>query len=133
MSTSYITPKQTAELSNRQLYSLENGLSKGHFDLNDIGELLPGAIMVHNIQELKITYMNSWGCETLNHSMDEINAMGVTCIMKNSFFPRKQNGLFRACSTIIKEKIILKSIVFSTGSEPALLCNQAGTTRYANF
>lgn len=88
MSTSYITPKQTAELSNRQLYSLENGLSKGHFDLNDIGELLPGAIMVHNIQELKITYMNSWGCETLNHSMDEINAMGDLYYEK-FFFPEE--------------------------------------------
>ena len=76
MSGRYQTENETTEQTNRQLFSLENELTKGRFSLNDIGELLPGAIMVHDMEALQVTYMNNWGCEALNHSMDEINAMG---------------------------------------------------------
>ena len=76
MSARYHTENETTELTYRQLYSLENGLVKGNYSLKDIGELIPGAIMVHDMNAVQVTYMTNWGCEALNHSMDEINAMG---------------------------------------------------------
>ncbi|WP_256009351.1 response regulator transcription factor [Desertivirga xinjiangensis] len=92
MSTKYKTQNEITALTNRQLYSLENGLAKGHYSLQDIGELIPGAIMVHDMNALQVTYMNSWGCETLNHSMDEINAMGEKYYEK--FFVEEESRWF---------------------------------------
>ena len=65
----------------QQLFSLENGLSKGDFNLREIGNLIPGSVMVHELDTLKpqrISYMNDWGCENLGHALEEINAMGST-------------------------------------------------------
>ena len=76
MNSIYKTIDETKNLANCQLYSLANGLSKGHFSLRDIGELVPGAIMVHDMKTLHVTYMNNWGCEALRHSMEQINEMG---------------------------------------------------------
>lgn len=64
----------------QQLFSIENDVAKGNYRLEEIGDLVPGAIMVHQMCESsnpqEVTYMNNWGCEKLGHSMDEINAMG---------------------------------------------------------
>ncbi|MHB1178612.1 MAG: response regulator transcription factor [Daejeonella sp.] len=76
MQISKLSSQETTDLTNRQVFTLENGYAKGHYSLKDIGDLVPGAIMVHDIHALQITYMNDWGCEVLDHSMDEINAMG---------------------------------------------------------
>ncbi|MGB4400171.1 MAG: helix-turn-helix transcriptional regulator [Daejeonella sp.] len=76
MQTNKLSSQEITDLANRQVFTLENGHANGHYSLNDIGDLVPGAIIVHDIQALQTTYMNSWGCEALGHSIDEINAMG---------------------------------------------------------
>lgn len=76
MHSTYKTTSETKNLANCQMHSLTNGLVKGHFSLKDIGELVPGAIMVHDMKVLRVTYMNNWGCEALRHLMEEINEMG---------------------------------------------------------
>ncbi len=76
MQTNKLSSQEITDLTNRQVFTLENGYANGHYSLNDIGDLVPGAIIVHDIHALQITYMNTWGCEVLGHSMDEINAMG---------------------------------------------------------
>ena len=76
MQTNKLSSQEITDLTNRQVFTLENGYANGHYSLNDIGDLVPGAIMVQDMQSVQVTYMNSWGCEVLDHSMDEINAMG---------------------------------------------------------
>ena len=92
MPANKLTSSEITDLTNRQVFNLENGHAHGHFSLHDIGDLVPGAIIVHDIQALKTTYMNSWGCEALGHSMDEINAMGEDYY--NKFFLPEEVRLF---------------------------------------
>src|SRR5438105_3852923 len=101
--TTYKTAAETKDLSNRQIYSLENGLSKCLFTLEDIGELVPGAIMVHDMQALRVTFMNNWGCETLNHSMEEINAMGEAYYEK-FFLPEESKWFINGMIEYFKRK-----------------------------
>lgn len=71
--------RELSELSTQQLFSIENGLSRGDYNLKEIGELMPASVMVHELDISKpqqVSYMNDWGCENLGHSMDEINEMG---------------------------------------------------------
>lgn len=94
MKNIHSTFDENTHTTNLQLYSLENNINNGHYSLNDIGDIVPGAIMVHDINALKVTYMNDWGCETLNHSKDEINAMGADYYEK--FFVPEETQTFIA-------------------------------------
>ena len=76
MSLGYLTAQEMNDLTDRQLFTLESGYARGDYSLRDLGDVVPGAIMVHDLEAMQVTYMNDWGCEALNHSMDEINAMG---------------------------------------------------------
>ncbi len=89
-----LTTRETKEISNRQVFSLENNLSRGNYSLKDIGDIIPGAVMVHDMKGATVTYMNNWGCEALNHSMDEINAMGEEYYKK--FFLPQESKRFMA-------------------------------------
>lgn len=71
-----LTEKESIDLSNYQLTSLGIGIAKGQFKLSDVGDLLPGSVMLHDMRTLKATYMNKWGCDHLRHSLEEIEAMG---------------------------------------------------------
>lgn len=92
MRFSHLTSQETQNLTDLQLFSLESGIAKGHYNLKEIGDLVPGAIMVHDLSRLSVTYMNTWGCEVLNHSMDEINEMGEEYYKK--FFMPEESRLF---------------------------------------
>jgi hypothetical protein len=77
MTPTYQTAEEIKDLNNQQIFSLEKDLARGYFNLNGIGDLFPGSIMVHDMKALQVSYMNNWGCAALNHSMEEINAMGA--------------------------------------------------------
>ncbi|OLY93771.1 hypothetical protein BUE76_19190 [Cnuella takakiae] len=55
---------------------MEQGLAKGAFSIADVGDIIPGSVMVHDMQVLQVSYMNKMGCEQLNHSLEQINEMG---------------------------------------------------------
>jgi len=76
MKSVYKTEEETKSFLNQQVFLLENSLMKNYCSLTDVGELLPGSIMVQDMKALQVTYMNNWGCEVLNHSMEEIKEMG---------------------------------------------------------
>ena len=79
MNFELLTSDEKKDFTLQQFYSLENGLSKNLFGVEDIGNLLPGSVMVHDLNELepfKVAYMNEWGCEKLHHSSEEILEMG---------------------------------------------------------
>jgi len=96
MNTSLITPDEMTELTLQQFYSLENGLSGNLFSLDDIGNMLPGSVIVQDLNKLKPTkveYMNEWGCNKLHHSMEEIQEMREAYFVK--FFIPEQIETFR--------------------------------------
>ena len=92
MRSSRLTTRETRNLAEVKMFSIENGIEKGHFDLKDVGDLLPGAVMVHDLNALEISYMNKWGCEKLGHSLREINLLGEEYYTK--FFLEEESRLF---------------------------------------
>jgi DNA-binding CsgD family transcriptional regulator len=96
MNIKQLNSHEATHFATQQLFSLENGIAKGVYSLEDIGDLMPGAIMVHQMNDLvntqEITYMNEWGCEKLGHSMDEINSMGEEYYKE--FFLPEQSAIF---------------------------------------
>lgn len=62
-----------------QLHGISKGLKYGDFNIPDIGEIVPAALMIHNLdglQPIGCYYMNNWGCERLGSSTEEINELG---------------------------------------------------------
>lgn len=76
MRFSRFTERDFVDLHNYQLSALGIGLSRGEFNISDVGHILPGSVMVHNLSEHKITYMNDWGCNKLDHSLNDLVALG---------------------------------------------------------
>src|SRR5690606_7935526 len=81
------------DLATSQIFSLEKKVSSGDYSLKEIGEFIPGAVMVQDLGIPQVTYMNDWGCETLGHSMSEINALGSDYYEK--FSPGQAESLLR--------------------------------------
>lgn len=88
----YLTDRETCEAADRQLFLLEDLFYKGSAGLNDIGNLIPGAIMIHDYSTVQVTYMNEWGCDKLGYDKDAINAMGKDYFTR--FFKPEQTENF---------------------------------------
>ena len=96
MSLKLHTSSEKKEITLQQFYSLENGLSKNLFNVDDIANMLPGSVMVHDLNDMepfKVSYMNEWGCDKLHHSQEEILGMGEAYFDK--FFVPDQIDSFK--------------------------------------
>lgn len=71
-----LTEEESLERANYQLFSLGGGITKGQYRIEDIGDIVPGAVMVQDLGALKLTYMNKWGYEGLDHSLEDLVQMG---------------------------------------------------------
>jgi len=76
MKLKLLNSEEMQDLATSQIFSLEKSIANGRYTLNEIGDFIPGAVMVQDLKTPRVTYMNTWGCENLGHSMDEINALG---------------------------------------------------------
>lgn len=64
---------------NQQFQVLQKRLENGDLIIDDLGSVLPASVIVHDMEGLQPTgvcYMNTWGCEQLGTTAEEINAMG---------------------------------------------------------
>jgi len=89
----YFTVDELAEQISPQLLLLEHGLSRRQFSIQDIGDLMPGSVMVHALsthEPAAIAYMNEWGCHELGFPIGEIQAMGDTYY--DRFFVREETN-----------------------------------------
>lgn len=62
-----------------QLHGISKGLKYGDFDIPDIGDIVPASLMIQDLDGRRPTgcsYMNSWGCEHLGSSVEEVNQLG---------------------------------------------------------
>ncbi|WP_119080909.1 LuxR C-terminal-related transcriptional regulator [Chitinophaga alhagiae] len=63
----------------KELYGISKGLRSGDFSVPDIGDIVPAALMLHDLDGLQpvgCSYMNNWGCEHLGSSANEVNELG---------------------------------------------------------
>ncbi|MCT1524355.1 helix-turn-helix transcriptional regulator [Sphingobacterium hotanense] len=63
-----------------QFASLGKGMSNAKFNIEEIGEQIPAAIMMHDIIDdtpVRVSYMSEFGCNLLGTSVEEINHLGL--------------------------------------------------------
>lgn len=78
------------EQNSRQLYSLERQLHQGLFNLESVGDQLPGNVLVTDLNSLSTLYMNQSGCNILNHSVGELEELGPEYFQR-FFVPDEMN------------------------------------------
>lgn len=75
------------------LFALNNKINNNEFEIEDIGNLIPGSVMVQDVDKLVNLYMNNNGCEILKHSKEELNALGPAYF--DTFFPPDEIGILK--------------------------------------
>jgi LuxR family transcriptional regulator len=70
------------------LFDLSSKINNKDVDIEDIGDYIPGSVMVQDLDEMTNLYMNSNGCEVLRHSKEELNSLGPAYF--DLFFPPEE-------------------------------------------
>lgn len=71
-----------------QFFTIGNQLKNGLFTIQDVGDFIPGNLMVHSLQSNANMYMNKSGCNILQHSREELQALGAAYFTR--FFPEEE-------------------------------------------
>ncbi|MGY3054523.1 DNA-binding CsgD family transcriptional regulator [Pedobacter sp. UYEF25] len=85
-----LTQEEIQDTNSRQIYTLESKISNGDFCIEEIGDYVPGNVLVTNLKNLSTEYMNSSGCNILKHSTEELAALGPEYFQR-FFFPEEMN------------------------------------------
>jgi len=75
MRFSRLTEKESTDLVQYQFFSLGTGISRGDYRIEDLGDILPGSLMVQDVSVPKLVYMNKWGTDNLGYSLEELSEM----------------------------------------------------------
>ena len=70
------------------LFSLNNKIDTKELDIEDVGNLIPGSVMVQDLVELTNLYMNDNGCRILKRCKEELNSLGPAYF--DMFFPPEE-------------------------------------------
>jgi LuxR family transcriptional regulator len=71
-----------------KLLILGNSLKKKIIKIEDVGDYIPGSVMVQDLSIMTNTYMNQHGCDYLRKSKEELQAMGGDYF--TTFFPAEE-------------------------------------------
>lgn len=88
MSYKNLSEEELRDRACQQVYTLENKIRKAEFSIEDIGDYLPGSVMVQDYSTFTNIYMNKSGCDILMHSIEELEALGPDYYKK--FFPQEE-------------------------------------------
>lgn len=87
------TPSKLQESCQSQLLSLGNSLLKNTLTIEDIGDYIPGSVMVQDLSSMTNTYMNQNGCDILKHSSEELKLLGPAYF--DRFFPLEEINVLK--------------------------------------
>lgn len=93
--------KQTALCLEQQTYTLEKQLSQKCYTIEEIGELIPGVLLVDDFIQKSNDYMNSAGCNVLRHTSEELNLLGEKYFTE-FFEPTEIRYIFRMATELIQ-------------------------------
>lgn len=93
MSVNIFSPKQLLHRNQGLFHTLNHKLNTQEFKLEEIGDYIPGSVMIQNLTATKNLYMNTSGCEILRHSQQELAAMGTQYFQL--FFPPEEMLLLK--------------------------------------
>lgn len=76
------------------LYDLSSKINNKEVELEDIGDYIPGSVMLQDLEEMTNLYMNANGCDILRRSNEELNNLGPAYF--DLFFPPEEIILLKA-------------------------------------
>lgn len=76
-----------------RLLSLGNRIHQRTLKIEDIGDYIPGSVMVQDLTTMTNTYMNQTGCDILKHSSEELELLGPAYFSK--FFPAEEISILK--------------------------------------
>lgn len=80
--------------SQASLFSLNNKINNKEINVEDVGNLIPGSVMVQDLGKLTNLYMNNNGCEVLKRCKEELNSLGPAYF--DIFFPPEEISFFKS-------------------------------------
>jgi LuxR family transcriptional regulator len=84
----YHTEKEKQRAHQAKLFLVGNDLSKKVLTIEEVGDYLPGSLMVQDLSIMANTYMNKYGCDFLRKSSEELHLMGDEYFKE--FFPAEE-------------------------------------------
>jgi LuxR family transcriptional regulator len=72
---------------------LGNQLTNNALSISDIGDYIPGSVMVQNLGTMVNSYMNKFGCDILRKSTEELKLMGPEFF--DRYFPPEEFQFFK--------------------------------------
>jgi LuxR family transcriptional regulator len=85
-----LTQREVKDTNSRQVYTLERKIQQGAISIQEIGDYLPGNVLVTNLNNLSTEYMNHSGCNILRHSAEELAELGPE-YFQHFFVPEEMN------------------------------------------
>ena len=88
MNSTHLSLLEKKEQIAGQLFATGIEISKKNFLIEEIGDYIPGSVMIQNLNTMTNTYMNKEGCDILKHSKEELQLLGPGYFEK--FFPEEE-------------------------------------------
>lgn len=76
------------------VFNLGNSVKNGRLLIEDIGDYIPGNVMVQDLSTLTNTYMNRSGCNILRQSKEELALLGPQYFAR--FFPPEETVIIKS-------------------------------------
>nr|WP_068891152.1 helix-turn-helix transcriptional regulator [Pedobacter panaciterrae] len=94
MGSNALTQSELKHSCQAQLLSLGNSINHNALRIEDIGNYIPGSVMVQDLSRMTNTYMNQTGCDILKHSSEELELLGPAYFSK--FFPVEEITILKS-------------------------------------
>lgn len=94
MGSNYLTQLELVQGRQAQLLSLGNNIRQRTLKIEEIGDYIPGSVMVQDLGTMTNTYMNQTGCDILKHSSEELEQLGPAYFSK--FFPAEEISILKS-------------------------------------
>ncbi|MDB5120306.1 MAG: hypothetical protein JWN56_1524 [Sphingobacteriales bacterium] len=88
MNAKHLPLLEKKEQISAQIFATGTEVSKKNFLIEEIGDYIPGSVMIQNLNTMTNTYMNKEGCDILKHSKEELELLGPKYFEK--FFPEEE-------------------------------------------
>ena len=79
------------------IFCLGNEVGKQSLSFTEIGDHIPGSVMVQDLNAMSNLYMNKFGCDILHLSSEELRMLGPEYFQR--FFPTDELALHKAALT----------------------------------
>jgi LuxR family transcriptional regulator len=92
---------QTAICLQQQTYTIEKQLKQQLYTMEEIGELIPGVMVVDDIIQKTNDYMNTAGCNVLRLTSEELNLLGEEYFSDKFFDPTEVSQIIKMATELI--------------------------------